>query len=176
MTTATGFLRKIDFKAVGLGYFVMFVSNQAFDYGLYPYVIYRSGIFWGGIVMTLLSAAFCLLAILIYDLLKKDFLGVEAIKDFKQELLEAGVGHKNFLRRFMAWAIRKGRWAEFVILSLKFDPFVTTVYLRRGVTKFSGFGKEEWKVFVGSLFLSNFYWTVLSFSGVEVLLLIFERI
>lgn len=176
MITTIGFLKKFDFKAMSLGYAFFIGTNHAFDYVLYPYVIYQRGPLWGGIVMMLLSAAACLADVLIYDLIKKDWLGIEAIKEMKEEVknYESHLGNK--LHKALAWFLKRGYWAEFVFLSLKFDPFVTTVYLRNGIKKFSGFKKEEWKIFIGSVIVSNAYWTMLSFSGVEVFLRILERV
>ncbi|OGI34348.1 MAG: hypothetical protein A2259_05295 [Candidatus Moranbacteria bacterium RIFOXYA2_FULL_43_15] len=169
-------LKKFDFKAMGLGYLFFVGTNQAFDYVLYPYVIYQRGPFWGGIVMMLLSAASCLVIVLIYDLVKKDWLGIEAIKEIREEIKNLRDCEKKKFRKMLAWFLKKGHWAEFLFLSLKFDPFVTTVYLRNGVKKFNGFKKEEWRIFIASVFVSNVYWTMLSFSGVEIFLKIFDRI
>ena len=174
-----GFIAKIknlEIGAMAVGYILFIGSNYAFDYLLYPFVIYKRGIFWGGIVMGLLSVAACLVAALIYDLVKKDWLGIEAVKEIKEDIKNYGSQSKKKLHRILAWFLRKGKWAEFLFLSLKFDPFVTTVYLRNGVKKFNGFKKEEWKIFLGSVFVANAYWTIISFSGVKIVLKIFGRI
>ncbi len=48
--------------------------------------------------------------------------------------------------------------------------------MRNGIKKFSGFGKKEWQIFIGSVFVSNAYWTLLAFSGVEIFLKVLKRI
>jgi hypothetical protein len=139
-------------------------------------MIYKRGPLWGGVIMALLSAAACLLTVLLYDLIKKDWLGIEAIKDIKKEIINYGNYSNKKIHRAMAWFLKKGQWAEFLFLSLKFDPFVTTVYLRNGIKKFSGFGRKEWQIFVASVFVSNAWWTLLAFSGVEIFSNIFEKL
>ncbi len=176
MNNAIGFLKKFDFKAMSLGYTVIVGTDYLFDYLLYPYVIYQCGPLWGGIVMMLLTAASLLVTVLAYDFIKKDLLGIEAIKEIREEIKNFEHYEKNKIHNLIAWFLKKGYWAEFFFLSFKFYAFVTTVYLLNEIKKFNGFGKEEWKIFIGSVFVSNIYWTILSFSGVEVFLRIFNRI
>lgn len=161
--------KRFNFRAMTFGYAFFTLADYLFDYLLYPYIIYQRGLFWGGIVMALLSVAACLSAALFYDLIKKDWLGIEAIKQFKNDIEKYSNSQKSLIHRIVAWILKKGRWVEFLFLSLKFDPFVTTVYLRNGVKKFNGFRKEEWMIFISSVFISNAYWTFLSFSGVEII-------
>jgi len=63
-------------------------ANQAivwaFNFAIYPFVIYRFGILKGGVVMTFLSFIVCMLTIWFYDWAKRDWLGIEAIKSLKE--------------------------------------------------------------------------------------------
>jgi len=54
----------------------------------------------------------------------------------------------------------------FLFLSIKFDPFITTAYLRKG--RFSGMNKRDWKIFLSSVLISNAYWTLACFMGVTL--------
>jgi hypothetical protein len=54
----------------------------------------------------------------------------------------------------------------FLFLSIKFDPFITTAYLRKGT--FSGMSKRDWKIFTGSLLFGNAYWKLACYMGVTL--------
>jgi hypothetical protein len=144
--------------AVGLS------ANQvivwAFDYFIYPVVIYKFGILKGGIVMTLVSFVACLLSLWFYDWLKRDWLGIEAIKNLK------GYGGAKKVGRFTAWVMKKSDPVVFLFLSINFDPFITTIYMRHG--KYNGMTRRDWLLFTGSLILSNAYWTIFCFTGISL--------
>lgn len=132
--------------------------DYAFDYVLYPFVIYRLGLVTGGIVMAALSLLDCLLLLRLYDWLKRDWLGIEFIKDLRHY---AGAGW----RRALAWLLGRGDVVAFFALSLRFDPFVTTAYLRRG--QFNGLSPRDWRIFLASVVVSNAAWALVCFGGIE---------
>lgn len=141
--------------------------SPAFDYILYPFVIWKLGLFMGGIVMVLLSTLCCYFIVLFYDWTKRDWLGIETIKQLKEYTGSTKLG------RIAAWILARGDIAAMIFLSIKFDPFVTTVYMRKGAFQFSGIDKRSWIIFFSSAFISNLYWTItmyLGVSGVEYLL------
>ncbi len=84
---------------MSIGYTIIVGTDYIFDYLLYPYVIYQRGPLWGGTVMMLLSAAACLTTVLIYDLVKKDLLGIEAIKEIKEEIKSFEHYEKNKIHK-----------------------------------------------------------------------------
>lgn len=43
---------------------------------------------------------------------------------------------------------------------------MTTAYMRRG--KFTGMGKREWAISMGSLVISNAYWTLACYMGITL--------
>ncbi|MGO9613613.1 MAG: hypothetical protein ACLPX5_11325 [Dissulfurispiraceae bacterium] len=131
-----------------------------FDYLLYPFVIYNFGILMGGVVMTVLSLIACLLAIKFYDWSKRDWLGIEAIKEI------SGYMGTNKSRRVTSWLLKKSEPVAFLFLSVKFDPFVTTAYMRHG--KFNGMSRRDWSIFMGSLLFSNAYWTLACYMGITL--------
>lgn len=138
----------------------MILLNFAFDYLLYPLVIYRFGILPGGVAMTLLSCIACLLILRAYDWSKRDWLGIEAIKRLKE--YEGGAS----LGRVTAWVLRKSDLAVFFFLSLKYDPFITTVYLRKDA--FNGMGRREAEIFFSSLLFANAYWILACYTGISL--------
>jgi hypothetical protein len=144
--------------AVGL------TTNQAIDYlfnfVLYPLVIYHFGLLVGGLVMMLLSFVACLLSLWFYDWSKRDWLGIEAIKGLKDY-----EGSKS-LGRLSGWLLRKSDPVVFLFLSLKYDPFITTAYLRHGA--FNGMSRRDWRIFLGSTVVANVYWTLACFMGISL--------
>jgi hypothetical protein len=74
-------------------------------------------------------------------------------------------------RRFgkiMSWALTKGNIVVFLVLSINLDPFITTAYMRKGKHQFNGMSKRDWTIFMGSLLISNAYWTLACFMGITI--------
>jgi len=145
---------------LSLGLAVNQLTVWAFNFFLYPFIIYKFGILHGGGLMTFFSFLACLGTLKFYDWSKRDWLGIEMIKGLKGYSGNKGIG------RFTAWILRKSDSIVFMFLSIKFDAFITTAYLRRG--KFNGMGKREWAIFMGSLLISNVYWTLACYMGITV--------
>ncbi len=104
-----------------VGYTGNWIIVYLFDFGLYPLVIWKLGLLWGGIVMSILSFLICFLTLLFYDWSKRDWLGIEAIKELKSY-----EGNKWF-RRQLSRLLKGSDLLACVVLSIKFDPFITTV-------------------------------------------------
>lgn len=140
-----------------------FCSNTAlnfvWDWLLYPFVIFKYGPLWGGLAMSLASFAACIGLLGLYDLLKRDWLGIEAVKTLRD-----GVAHGR-IRRAIASILRWGDIPAFIALSLYFDPFITVAYLRR--QQFGGMGRREWGIFIASWAVANGVWIVVCFLGVR---------
>lgn len=134
--------------------------DNAFDYVLYPFVILKLGPAVGGIVMAALSLLDCLLLLKLYDWLKRDWLGIELVKGLRHY-----AGSSRW-KRATAWLLGRGDGVAFVVLSLRFDPFITTAYLRHGA--YNGLARRDWKIFFGSVLISNAAWTFVCFGGIEV--------
>ena len=144
-----------------VGFISAYCLSLSFDYLLYPFVIYRLGILNGGLLMTFLSFNVCIGLMKFYDWSKRDWLGIETIKNLK------GYAGTTKLGRFVAWILKKGDSAAFLFLSIKHNPFVTTAYLRQG--KFSGMNKRDWVIFILSSLVSNAYWTFACFMGISLI-------
>lgn len=137
------------------------ILTTLFDYTLYPSVIYYFGVLTGGVIMTVLSFLVCLLILRLYDWSKRDWLGIEAIKEMKHYH-----GQSKALL-FLSKLLNKSDLIAFLVLSINFDPFIVTVYLRKG--KFNGLSKSDWFIFISSLLISNLYWIIACFLGVTLI-------
>ena len=154
---------------LALGHTVNAVIVGVFDWVLYPAVIFFCdrlvgafyGVLAGGLIMTVLSFLFCFATMKFYDWSKTDWLGIEAIKSLRDE------DRTGTLARLIGWAMRHGDLLTMIFLSLKYDPFIVTAYMRNGVNQFNGMNKRDWTIFMGSLIFGNLYWTLAVFSGIS---------
>lgn len=149
----------------------------AFDFLLYPLVISTYGLLWGAPIMTFFSFLICYISILFYDGTKKDWLGIETIKsleDFspikapKDGIARLIISIINTVGKFTAWIMKKSDAIAMIILSIKFDPFITVVHIRHGSHQYNGLSKRDWKVFITSLIIGNLYWSLAVFMGITV--------
>ncbi len=62
--------------------------------------------------------------------------------------------------------MKKSDPVVFLFSSIKFDPFITTAYMRHG--KFNGMNGRDWKIFTGSLIIGNGYWTLACYMGITL--------
>lgn len=148
---------------LGIGLLGNGVLNFFFDFVLYTYVIATYGLLYGGVYMTILSILVCILLLFFYDWSKKDWLGIETIKELKE------YKGKSFLARITSWAMRKSDPIILLVLSIQFDPFVTTAYMRKGAHQFNGMSLRDWKIFFTSAIIANVYWAITIFFGVTAL-------
>lgn len=153
---------KITIPAIGILFNVIFL-NYLYDYLFYPYIIWRFGLFKGAIVMIPLSTFICYLLLLFYDWSKKDWLGIESIKQIKEKEMHTWIG------RVTSWILKRSDLLALLFLSIQFDPFITTVYLRRGSHQFNGMTARDWRIFFGSAAIANFYWTFIIFTGISII-------
>ena len=137
----------------GIGIFTNTVLDHLFDYLLYPAVLIWLGTLWGGIVMTTLSAITCYLSLLFYDWSKRDWLGIETVKGLREKELQSWWG------KIINWIFRKGDLGMMIILSIHFDPFIVTAYMRHGQHQYNGMSKRDWRIFFSSLIIGNLYLT-----------------
>lgn len=146
---------------LALGHTVNQVICYSFDFGLYPLVIFWLGLGKGFAVMAFLSLLVCWLTMKFYDWSKRDWLGIEAVKSLKE------YSGTNRSRKLLAWTLRRSDPVACVLLSIYFDPFIVTAYLRRGA--FDGMTRRDWKIFLLSWFLGNAWWSVVCFTGLSAL-------
>jgi hypothetical protein len=136
--------------------------SYSFDYLLYPFVVYRLGIIKGGAVMMSLSLLACIILLRFYDWSKRDWLGIEMSKGMKDYQGNSRLG------RFAAWVLRRSDVVVFFFLSIKEDAFITLVYLRHGSHQYNGMSTRDWRIFLGSVAISNIYWTLAAYMGISL--------
>lgn len=166
-------LKKINLKILTVGHIIFHSYFYGFDYILYPFVIYKYGPLYGGIEMALLDGAICLFIFWIYDLLENDWLGIETVKEMVEEFFkeEEGIAKKSWIKigkKMLYLIFHKNKAGQFVFLSIHFDALITTIYMRPGYHLYNGFTKKDWKIFWGSIILSNAWWTGVSFYAISI--------
>jgi len=149
-----------SFASLGLGVAYNLGASYVFFYVVYPFAIWKLGILRGGIVMTSISVVLCYTFIYLYDWSGRDWFGIEALKARIR-----GLKGRTRIGRFLSEAIKRSGPLALVLLSIKFDPFVTTVYLRQDGRKFGGLGRREWLIFLSSAAIGNGYWLFVMFMG-----------
>jgi len=162
-----------NLKVLLIGRILFHSLDYAFDYALYPFVIWKLGLPNGFFVMAGLAAAVNLLTVKFYDWLKKDWLGIEGIKElidefFKELEEEAAMSLRRAMKKFLQIIFHRNLFGQFLFLSLKFDPLITTLYMRKGHARYNGFSKRDWKIFWGSVAVSNLWWSSLSATAVTI--------
>lgn len=146
---------------LGIGLLAHWAMCSGFDYLLYPFVIFKMGLIGGGIIMLVLCFTVCYATFRFYDRSKHDWLGIETMKEIRED---AGQRKSN---KLASWILRQSTPVALLLLSMKFDPFVTTAYLRSGAHNYSGLSHRDWKIFLSSLLIGNGYWTLASVSVLE---------
>ena len=146
---------------LGTGFLTWKAVEYAFDYALYPFVIWKLGPWMGGVLMALLSLVSCLLLLCLYDRLGRDWLGLEFVKNLRH------YDGSSRWRRGLAWLVTRGDLPAFLALSIYYDPFITTAYLRHGA--FNGMTRRDWRIFLASWLIGNLLWIALCQSGVSLL-------
>lgn len=63
-----------------------------------------------------------------------------------------------------------------LFLSIKYDAFITTAYMRKGCYQYNDLIKRDWTIFGLSLVLSNLYWTFASFTGLSLIEYVWKHI
>lgn len=146
---------------LGIGLVAHWAMCRGFDYLLYPFVIFKMGVMAGGVVMLFLCFATCYGTLRLYDRSKHDWLGIETLKAIRERVDQ---GESN---RLVSWILRQSTPVALLLLSVKFDAFTTTAFLRSGAHTYSGLSRRDWKIFLASLLIGNAYWTLASISIVE---------
>lgn len=150
--------KRVGILILGLTGNAMIVNG--YDYVVYPFLIANFGLVQGWFYACTGSIILCLLSLWFYDATKQDWFGLEAVK-----LLRDGPAAGK-IRQFFQRIANRGDALAFVVLSLRGDAFLTTVYMRRGSDY--QMSSRDWKIFWGSLFLSEIFWGLFIFGAIEV--------
>lgn len=100
---------------LSIGLAAKYLSDKAFDFLLYPFVIFKLGILKGGIVMTFLAFILNIMTMTFYDWSKRDWLGIEAIKELRT------YSGKRKLVRLTSWFLKRSNHIIFLFLSIHYD-------------------------------------------------------
>ena len=109
-------------------------------------------------IMAPISAVICLFYLRLYDRAKKDLFSFESIKEIRDTTVALG-RWKRMLRHIIQW----GDIPAFIVLNCFWpngDPFMATVYLRKGAEQYNGLTRRDWNIFWASVLVGNAYWTV----------------
>jgi hypothetical protein len=180
-TDISGWLSK-NRRYIGIitvGHTAKQIEEYVFDWLLYGFVVSWAtlsyGPIWGALVafliMTPLSALVCWLYIRFYDWLKRDWLGIEVLKELKD-----AENTDHWFGRFFRKIARAGAIPAFIALSIYGDPFMVTVYFRHGAHTYHGLSKRDWRIFYASVLVSNAFWTLNWAVIVAVALLIWRYV
>ena len=146
----------------------------------FAFLIEKLGLTRGFVVMSVISFLTCLLFIQFYDWLKVDWLGIEVakeVRDFGPEWIKK-LNPESIIVKILwwpfskiiliiLWALKKGGFVAFVALSVYTDPFITTVYMRKGRHEYNGLSRKDWQMFIASTIVSNGYWAIITFAILE---------
>jgi hypothetical protein len=78
-----------------------------------------------------------------------------------------GYEDNSRLTRFMSRMLKKSDPVAFLFLSIKEDAFITMIYLRHGSHRYNGMSARDWRIFLGSVAISNIYWTLAAYMGIS---------
>lgn len=146
---------------IGMGHLLYATFNWFFDNVLYIFVVYRLGLLVGGVIMTTLSLVASAAILFVYERMEIDWVGAGILARLYM------APSPSRLQRIINWAMCRGNVTIFMVLCIFQDPFITTAYFRQG--RFDGLNGRDWRIFFGSVFVSNIYWTLRSGVAATVL-------
>jgi hypothetical protein len=172
--------RKRQIATIAIGQTFNTVFDWFFNYPLYLFVVEWRGLGEGYIIMAIASFFTCLAFIRFYDWLKVDWLGIEVAKEaqefgpawIKKLSMESRIGRIIWwpfskIILLILWGMKKGGWIAFLVLSIYTDPFIVTVYMRKGWGEYNGLSRKDWRIFFASTIVSNAYWAIRTFAILE---------
>lgn len=148
---------------LGFGWVFDYANNWAFEYVLYPIVIGYYGLVLGGGIMIALSVLMSVVMLVVYDKLKVDWLGIEAVKSLRDE------GHTSKWAKLASWLMKKGDAVALIGLSIISEPVKVTLYMRHGSGKFNGFSKRDKLIFFASVIIGNVSWALAVYGGISAI-------
>lgn len=165
LNRAYGWLRQYRHRLalVAVGHTAKRIEEYLVDWVVYgavvAYCTYTWGLAYGSLmsflIMTPITAVMCIAYIRFYDWAKRDWLGIETLKELR-ELDNTSTWFRGIIRRIL----KRGGVPAFFLLSAFTDAFITTVYLRRGAHHYSGLEWRDVIIFCSSVIVSNAYWTI----------------
>ncbi|MBW6496284.1 MAG: hypothetical protein K0B16_17365 [Burkholderiaceae bacterium] len=155
----------------------LYLWDKLFDFVLYPFAIIQYGLLWGTAVMMSASLLICVGLIYLYDRLSgtrfRDLLGFESLKE-----AAAAVGKSRLASRLRMADSRLSqllaRSGLFLYLTVWFDPMTCTIFMRPA--DHYRMSPRYWSIFALSVLISNGYWALLVYFGVESVQALFGMI
>ncbi|KAF0101380.1 MAG: Uncharacterized protein FD187_1346 [bacterium] len=139
-----------------------------FDYVIYGLAIATLGPLKGGLLMIAVSFLIDLALIRFYDWSRTDWLGIEMLKDVRDNPV------RSRPQRLLQWLLRKGDAVALVALSFKLNPFNVMLYLRRGAYLYNGMARRDWLVLIASTLIGNLYWILVMWGATSGLMHLWE--
>lgn len=166
-------LKKANVHILIIGHTLFHFYYNFFDYILYPIIVYKYGPLYGGISLAILDGLTCLLILYVYDLLENDWLGIESAKAlmenfFKEEEDVAKKSWRKHSKNIAKWLFHRNKIGQLIFLSTYFNALITIIYMRPGYHLYNGLSKRDWRIFFGSIIISNAWWASLSFVVIAV--------
>ena len=166
-------LRRRQIGTLTVGYTANWLSIFLFDWVLYPIVISKFGVLWGGILMTVLTFIVCYYLIRFYDWSKTDWLAIELIKEKVITKIRDYQGKSRF-GQLGSFLLKQTDPIVVLVLSLKFDAAVVTILMREG--KYNGLSERDWRIFISSILFSSFYWIILIKTGLTTVEFLWKQV
>lgn len=125
------------------------------DYPLYSFVIWKLGVINGGILMSVVALVIDLVTLILYDKASTDWLALETTKELRN------YSGSNRIKRLMAYVLTRTPFLiQLLFCSIKFNPFMTTAFLRPSAHEYPGMTKRDWSIFLASFIICQTYWTL----------------
>lgn len=134
------------------GWTALTIESIILDDIIWPAMMLWQGPIVGGITMFWVTLLNNLILIWAYDKVKKDVLAFEAFR----ELIEQE--QKGFGKRLLVRFIKAGRVPAFIAISF-YDPFLSVIYMRKGVGKYT-MEARDWWYFALAMAIACVGWTL----------------
>lgn len=146
---------------LAIGHTIDSITAYGYDFVVYPYLLVTYGLVRGWLYAVVGSVILCLLFLWFYDVTKQDWLGIEMIKSIRDEPA------KGRIRKFFHHLISRGDTLAFILLSIKYDAFIVTAYMRKSDHNHT-MTTRDWKIFWASIAISNVWWGLAVFGVIEI--------
>ena len=156
-------------QTVAIGHTGNAFIGIGFDYIVYGFTIATLGPVRGGLLMIVVSFLLDLALIRFYDRSKTDWLGIETLKDIRENPVDTR------LERLLQWLLRKGDAVALVVLSFKLSPFNVMLYLRSGAYLYNGMGRRDWLILIASTLIGNLYWILVMWMATSGLIHVWQE-
>jgi hypothetical protein len=159
-------------QEIGIGFFLYETFNFFYDWLFYPFALVYWGVVHGGIVLFAGSLIQCALMFWLYDRMRVDWLGANALRQLETK------EHKNRLEHLAVWLgkEKKSLWERllspivFIALTLPIDPLIVAIHYRK--KHFTGITARDWFILLSAVLVANAWWLL----KIEILVQFFKQI